>query len=126
LKNGVNSKPANENLKNENGKVDQKLKREFVIEEKREILLQCLAKGLFLKLAFLNNSGCYTIYVTLNIFLIFKKSNQDAYIHPDSLVFYAKKKPNYVLYNSVVWTTKIYLRDVTEIPYGYVKEYIRN
>ena len=54
-----------------NGKEDLQID-EFIVENKKEVLLQCLAKGLFLKLAFLNNEGCYTIYVRLVFYVVYE------------------------------------------------------
>ncbi|CAD8086612.1 unnamed protein product [Paramecium primaurelia] len=42
-----------------------------------------------------------------------KQTNQLAYIHPESVLF--NQKPKYVIYNEVILTKKVYLRDVTEI-----------
>ena len=45
---------------------------------------------------------------------------QMAYIHPESIVFYSKEKPMHLIYNSIILTKKIYLRDVTEIDEKYL------
>lgn len=48
-----------------------------------------------------------------------------AQIHPESVCFYLKKKPEFIIYNEVVITKKTYLRNVTEIPAVYFKEFIQ-
>lgn len=40
-------------------------------------------------------------------------SNQLAYIHPESVLF--NTKPKYLIYNEVIMTRRVYLRDVTEV-----------
>lgn len=60
---------------------------------------------MFLKIAKENIDGSYTIL----------RTNQKAYIHPESLLFYQKPKPQCITFNEVVFTTKTYLRDITEI-----------
>jgi len=70
-----------------------------------EKILKCLSVGLQTKSAKLNAYGTYTL-----------KSNQTANIHPESIVFYRKKKPENIIYNEVIITKKTYLRDVSEVP----------
>ena len=80
-----------------------------------EKIIKCLGHGYFLKTAKLNNDGSYVL----------TKTNQNAYLHPESLCFYLKNKPEYIIYNEVVITKKTYLRDVTEIAFTDFKEYLR-
>ena len=44
------------------------------------------------------------------------------YVHPSSVVFHQRRKAPLVLYNSVVETTKVYIRDVTAIREEWLKE----
>jgi hypothetical protein len=38
-----------------------------------------------------------------------------AYIHPESVLFQIKEKPEFIIFNEVILTRKVYLRDVTEV-----------
>lgn len=63
-----------------------------------------------MKLAKLNPDGTYKIF----------KTNQQALIHPDSLLFYKKQKPEYLVFNEIVVTSKVYLRDLTDLQFTHV------
>ncbi len=55
-------------------------------------------------------------------FKLKKKTNQVAYLHPESILFYVKEKPEFIIFNEVVVTMKTYLREASEIPFRELKE----
>lgn len=79
-----------------------------------EKILKCLYNGYYLKSAKINNDRR-----TYNIL----RTNETAYLHPESICFYSKNKPECIIYNEVVITKRTYLRDVTEIPNNLFKEF---
>ncbi|KAL4468705.1 hypothetical protein ABPG74_005208 [Tetrahymena malaccensis] len=93
-------------------KLQEEHKTAIQQEINTEEFVSCIAKGLSVKAAKLNNDGTYTII----------RSNIQAYIHPESLLFYSKPKPEYIIFNEVVSTIKTYLRDITEIQFSDFKE----
>ena len=64
-----------------------------------------MEKGSPYNIAKLNKDGNYTICF----------SGQVAHLHPESMVFYLRPKPQTVLFYQVIRTSKIYLRDVTHL-----------
>lgn len=65
--------------------------------------LKCMEKGSPCNTAKLNKEGQFVICF----------SGQVTNIHPESLAFYVKPRPSFVLFYQVVKTNKMYLRDVT-------------
>lgn len=85
---------------------DQQRTDKFVLSsEKVGLWLKCMEKGSVNNIAKLNREGNYTIV----------NSGQIASIHPESLLFFLKPKPNYVVFYQVIKTSKLYLRDVTAL-----------
>eukprot|EP01017_Pseudomicrothorax_dubius_P045253 TRINITY_DN7800_c0_g1_i1.p1 TRINITY_DN7800_c0_g1~~TRINITY_DN7800_c0_g1_i1.p1 ORF type:complete len:662 (+),score=147.42 TRINITY_DN7800_c0_g1_i1:58-2043(+) len=84
---------------------DQQLIEPVRAEFDRERVLTCLAKGLTQKSARRTAEGTYLTYGT----------NEKVAIHPESVLFQGKAKPEHIVYNEVVVTTRTYLRDVSEV-----------
>lgn len=53
------------------------------------------------------------IYSPTDLAYKIKGSNQLAQIHPESVLF--NQKPKFLIFNEVILTRKVYLRDVTEV-----------
>ncbi|KRW99322.1 P-loop containing nucleoside triphosphate hydrolase [Pseudocohnilembus persalinus] len=110
-KNGQNNTENNNNNNNNKDlsqiKIDKSiLKVTSYTDIKADTFIKCLITSMPMKVAKLNIDGSYTILQT----------NQSAGIHPESMLFYQKPKPEAVSFNEVSFTTKAYLRDLTEIP----------
>ena len=67
-----------------------------------------MSKGCLYSTARLSKDGRYKIY----------RSGQEAFIHPESLVFYFAQKPQTIVFSQIVKTSKVYLKDVTPLPEG--------
>ena len=68
--------------------------------------IKCMSKGCMYSTARLAKDGRYKIY----------RSGQEAFIHPESLVFYLPQKPQLIVFSQVVRTSKVYLKDITPLP----------
>ncbi|MCS5583191.1 MAG: oligonucleotide/oligosaccharide-binding-fold domain-containing protein, partial [Pseudomonadales bacterium] len=75
---------------------------EFEEPEYYSNIRECLASGFFMQVAHLEKSGHY----------VSVKDNQVMVIHPSSVLGH---KPEWMLYNEVVLTTKNYVRTVTQV-----------
>lgn len=83
--------------------------RPFTSEDYYENIRKCLVEGLFSQVAHLQRSG---EYLTV-------KDNQKVWLHPSCGLYH---KPEWVLFNEFVLTTKNYIRTVTEIDPNWLVE----
>ena len=70
-----------------------------------DIVLKCLAKGLYYNSAFLHTDNLH--YRTY-------KSRELVYIHPTSVLFQNRHKPQSIIFSEIIATTKKYVRNVSE------------
>lgn len=68
------------------------------------IVSKCITAGLFPNSAYLHPSG---VYKTV-------RGDIELYIHPNS-VFYSVKQPSWVVFSEILYTNKLYMKDITRI-----------
>lgn len=81
---------------------DLTLSTDFKSREYYVNIRKCLTAGYFMQVAHLENTGHYLTV----------KDNQVVAIHPSSVI---KQKPEWLIYNEFVLTTKNFIRIVTEV-----------
>uniref|UniRef100_A0ABD2VZY6 RNA helicase n=1 Tax=Trichogramma kaykai TaxID=54128 RepID=A0ABD2VZY6_9HYME len=69
-----------------------------------ELILRCIAAGLFPYAAYLHYTGVYRTV----------RGNRDLHIHPNSCL-YTLEQPQWVLFGEIQQTTKVYMRELTVI-----------
>ena len=71
-----------------------------------EAVLKCITSGFFPNTAYLSPDG--TCYKTI-------RGNHKLFLHPTSVLNWAKRPPKYVLFHSILHTSQQFMRDVTAI-----------
>ncbi|CAG9312256.1 unnamed protein product [Blepharisma stoltei] len=86
-----------------------------LVHAPNENILKCLAKGYYMNSAFLSADG--THYRTI-------KDREIIHIHPTSVLFQTRKKPQCIIFSEVIITTKKYVRGVSEADYGIIQSFL--
>lgn len=82
-----------------------------------EVVLRCLAKGLSGNSAFLHTDGVhYKTFV----------SKDFVYIHPTSVLFSSKHKPQCIIFSEIITTSKKYVRTVSEANQSFIESQLKS
>lgn len=73
---------------------------------------RAICAGLFPFAAYLHHSGCYKMI----------RGDKEVHIHPTSCI-YTEKQPSWIVFNEVIHTTKLFVRDVTVIEQNWLLEF---
>lgn len=82
-----------------------------------EIVLKCLCRGYFHNSAYLHTDNLH--YRTY-------KNKEFVYIHPTSVLFQSKNKPQSIVFSEIITTTKKYVRTVSEADPIYLENLFRS
>ncbi len=93
-------------IKSQAKKLSTEINKESLDLSSIQNWIKCMSKGCMYSTARLGKDGRYKIY----------RSGQEAFIHPESLVFYLPQKPQIIVFSQVVRTSKVYLKDITPLP----------